>query len=176
MRQNDTQRAPQQTLKGGQNCLIILKKVALRVSSETPWPQSCPAASHKSIVGKTCFCIDFFYAFRICYCVSSILFLICCSMVSVLYISKRNKQNNQSKQSNHRKSRKASKACKVSNANIFGKLVDDAFSLGICLLKLQEHTFVCLLMLLAPSLLCVLFTLFRSRSHRRFPVPLSKQV
>ncbi len=35
---------------------------------------------------------------------------------------------------------------------------------------------VCLLMLLAPSLLCVLFTLFRSRSHRRFPVPLSIQV
>lgn len=35
---------------------------------------------------------------------------------------------------------------------------------------------VCLLTILASSLLCALFTLFRSRSHRRFPVPLSLQV
>ena len=35
----------------------------------------------------------------------------------------------------------------------------------------KKHT-----MIMASSLLCALFTLFRYRSHRRFPVPLSLQV
>ncbi len=116
------------------------------------------------------FVLCLFFSF---YCVSSILFLMCCSMVSVLYISKRSKQNNQSKQSNHRKSRKASKACKVSKANIFCIFVDVVCGGLFCICLLM---FFCLLMILASSLLCALFTLFRSRSHRRFPVPLSLQV
>ena len=109
----------------------------------------------------------------IIYCVSSILFLMCCSMVSVLYISKRSKQDNQSKQSNHRKARKASKACKVSKASIFCIFVDVVCGGLFCICLLM---FFGLLMILASSLLCALFTLFRSRSHRRFPVPLSLQV
>ena len=138
MRQNDPQRAPPGTLKRGQKCLKILKKVTLGVSWETPWPQSGPGGSQGPIFNpKLLILCSFFYVLFIAYCVSSILFLMCCSMVSVLYISKRSKQNNQSKQSNHRKSRKASKACKVSKAHIFCIFVDVVGGLFcICLLKL----------------------------------------
>ncbi len=96
----------------------------------------------------------------------------CCSMVSLLYISKRSKQDSQSKQSNHRKARKASKACKVSKASIFCIFVD-----VVCggLLHLSPDVF-CLLMILASSLLFSVFTLFRSHPPRRFPVPLPLQV
>ena len=53
MRQNDPQRAPPGTLKGGQKCLKILKKVTLGVSWETPWPQSGPGGSQGSIFVKS---------------------------------------------------------------------------------------------------------------------------
>ncbi len=80
-------------------------------------PKLAQVAHRAPFLTKKCWCYVVVCCFVSLYRVSSILFLMCCSMVSGVCISKRSQQNKQSKQSNHRKARKASKACKVRKAS-----------------------------------------------------------